>query len=205
MSGARRRARSAARLGVLLAGIVSVVATAAEPAPTPLSLPADLALTDHTGAPFTPRDVHGKVVLLAFGYTHCPDVCPMTLAVMAQTLRLLGKDVDRVAPLFVSLDPARDTPLVLAQYVRYFHPAIVGLTGTGRELKRVTSSLSTDFDIHGDVAGDRYTLDHTASLYVLDSQGRVASVVPFGLPAAFVRERVAGLLDDSGRGEQRAP
>jgi protein SCO1/2 len=196
MSGVDRRAAAALRLGVLLAGLVSVAATAAVPAQTTLRLPEDLALTDHTGAPFAVRDVRGKVVLLAFGYTHCPDVCPMTLSVMAQTLRALGTDVDRVAPLFVSLDPARDTPRVLAEYVRYFHPAIVGLTGTEQELKRLTSSLSTGFGVHGDVAGDRYTLDHTANLYVLDAQGRVASIVPFGLPADAVRERIAALLEN---------
>jgi len=202
MSWLHRCAAAALRLGVLLAGLVSAVATGGQ---APLRLPADLTLTDHSGAPFAPRDVNGKVMLLAFGYTYCPDVCPMTLSVMSQTLRALGTDVDRVAPLFVSLDPARDTPLVLARYVRYFHPAIVGLTGTEQELSRLTSSLSTDFAVHGDVAGDRYTLDHTANLYVLDAQGRVVSIVPFGLPADSVQERIAALLEDYRQGRQQAP
>jgi len=204
MSGVHR-ARAAIQLTVLVAVLASAVATAAQPAQAPLRLPADLALTDHTGAPFAPRDVNGRVMLLAFGYTHCPDVCPMTLSVMAQALRALGTDVDRVAPLFVSLDPARDTPLVLARYVRYFHPAIVGLTGTEQELKRLTSSLSTDFGAQGDTAGDRYTLDHTANLYVLDTQGRVVSIVPFGLPADSVRERIAALLENYRQGRQQVP
>jgi protein SCO1/2 len=129
----------------------------------------------------------------------------MTLAVMARTLRALGRDAERVAPLFVSVDPARDTPLVLAAHVGYFHPAIVGLTGAEQELKRLTSSLSTNFGVRGDVAGDRYTLDHTANLYLLDTQGRVASIVPFGLPADSVRERIAALLDDPRQGRRQAP
>lgn len=188
----RRGCGAAMCLIMLLTGLLGTGPAATQ---TRLLLPADLALTDHTGAPFTPRDTRGKVVLLAFGYTHCPDVCPMTLSVMAQTMRTLGTDADRVAPLFVSLDPARDAAPLLAQYVRYFHPAIVGLTGTERELKRLTSSLSTDFDVRGDLAGDRYTLDHTANLYLIDASGQVASIVPFGLPPAFLHDRVLALIN----------
>jgi protein SCO1/2 len=206
MSAVRRRGRSAALyLAVLLVDGLNAGADQVQPAQVPLVLPTDLELTAHTGAPFPLRGVPGQVTLLAFGYTHCPDTCPMALSVMAQALRALGSGVDRVLPLFVSLDPARDTPEVLAQYVGYFHPAIVGVTGPEQELRRLSSSLRAHFTRRGDVAGDRYTLDHTANLYVLDAEGRVASIVPFGLPVDAVRERVAALLGDAAQSGQRGP
>ncbi len=90
----------------------------------------DFSLTDHQGQPFALHDLRGKVVLLSFGYTYCPDVCPLNLSLSAQVIASLGERGRDVIPVFVSLDPKRDSPEVLARYVRYFHPAMIGLTGS---------------------------------------------------------------------------
>jgi len=134
------------------------------------------------------------VVLLSFGYTYCPDVCPLTLTISAQVVNKLGERGRDVIPVFVSLDPKRDSPEVLARYVRYFHPAMIGLTGSSEQLARVADLYKARFAFQGDLQGDRYTLDHTASLYVLNRSGEVASIVPFGLPIEHIVEQVEKLL-----------
>jgi protein SCO1/2 len=132
-----------------------------------------LSLTDHTGAPRTLADWKGKAVVLFFGFTQCPDVCPTTLATMADVVRRLGPDGDRVQVLFVTLDPERDTQAVLAPYVTAFDPRFVGLYGD----KDATAKAAREFKVfHQKVSGrtaESYTLDHTAASYVLDAQGRL--------------------------------
>ncbi len=154
----------------------------------------DFTLTDHEGRDFSLRDLEGKAVLLSFGYTYCPDVCPLTLSVSAWVVDALAElDMD-VVPVFVSLDPKRDTPDVLARYVKHFHPRMIGLTGSPEQLALVAERYSARFEINGDGWGDRYTLDHTSNLYVLDTRGELAAIVPYGLPAEHVAERVKRLL-----------
>lgn len=132
-----------------------------------------LALTDHTGAPRTLADWKGKVVVLFFGFTQCPDVCPTTLATMADVVKRLGPDGDRVQVLFVTLDPERDTQAVLAPYVTAFDPRFVGLHGD----KDATAKAAREFKVfHQKVPGrtpESYTLDHTAASFVLDREGRL--------------------------------
>ncbi|MFZ0789031.1 MAG: SCO family protein [Chromatiaceae bacterium] len=154
----------------------------------------DFSLTDHQGRPFSLEQLRGKVVLLSFGYTYCPDVCPLTLTISAQVVNNLGERGRDVVPVFISLDPKRDSPDVLAGYVHYFHPAMIGLTGSMERLTQVADQYKARFAIQGDVQGDRYTLDHTASLYVLNRSGEVASIVPFGLPIEHIVEQVEKLL-----------
>ncbi|MEZ5593493.1 MAG: SCO family protein [Gammaproteobacteria bacterium] len=89
----------------------------------------DFTLTDHNGQPYHLQQDQGKIILLSFGYTSCPDVCPLTLAVVTATLRQLGERAAQVRPLFISVDPQRDTPPLLKSYVEHFHPSIIGLTG----------------------------------------------------------------------------
>ncbi len=133
----------------------------------------DFHLVDPTGAPRSLADYRGKVVMLFFGYTNCPDECPATLAKMAQAVDRLGEDGKRVQGLFVTVDPARDTPAVLTQYVPAFHPTFVGLTGseatiaaTAKDFKVFSAAQKTDN--HGS-----YTVDHSSGIFVFDAQGRL--------------------------------
>jgi protein SCO1/2 len=140
----------------------------------------DFALTDQDGKPRTLADFKGKAVVIFFGYTHCPDVCPTTMAEMAAAMKELGPDADRVQVLFVTLDPERDTPAVLKQYVPAFDPRFIGLSGDQEATARVAKEFRVFYQkVPGKEAGS-YTLDHTAASYVFDPQGRVRLFVRHG-------------------------
>ena len=111
---------------------------------------ADFHLTDHNGKPRSLSDFRGKVVVLFFGYTHCPDVCPTTLAGLAQTLRLLGKDADRVQVLFVTIDPERDTRELLAKFVPAFDPSFLGLYGDAQATAEAAKNFRVSYQKHPD-------------------------------------------------------
>jgi cytochrome c peroxidase len=104
----------------------------------------DFTLTDHHGKSFNLTQLRGKIVLIFFGYTHCPDVCPTELARMAQLLKQLGDDADKVQGLFISVDPERDTPAILSQYVPYFHTSLIGLTGSQDQVQAVADAYRTN-------------------------------------------------------------
>jgi protein SCO1/2 len=141
----------------------------------------DFKLTDHNGKVRTMADFNGKVVALFFGYTHCPDVCPTTMADMARVMTKLGDDSKRVQVLFATLDPKRDTPELMAQYVPGFHPSFLGLTGDEATIKKTAK----DFKIYAQqVEGktkDSYTIDHTAGMFVFDPSGRLRLFVSYGM------------------------
>ncbi len=133
----------------------------------------DFTLTDAGGARRSLADYRGKVVVLFFGYTHCPDVCPATLAQLAQARRLLGTDADRVQVLFVTLDPERDTPQLLQRYVPAFDPSFVGLTGSRQQIEAAAREFKVFFQKVDGPTADSYTLDHSAGSFVFDPQSRV--------------------------------
>jgi protein SCO1/2 len=141
-----------------------------------------LALNDPAGQPKSLSDFRGKVVVVFFGYTHCPDVCPTTMLELKQVLRRLGAEASRIQVLFVTLDPTRDTGEVLAQYVPSFDPGFVGLRGS----EEATAAVAKDFKVfYQKVPGkspESYTLDHTAGLYLFDSQGRIRVFARPGKP-----------------------
>jgi cytochrome oxidase Cu insertion factor (SCO1/SenC/PrrC family) len=193
--GAARTTSRAWLLAVCLIG-APLLPGAGETDPAGQTIGGDFSLTDHRGRPFALHDLRGKVVLLSFGYTYCPDICPLNLSLSAQVIASLGERGRDVIPVFVSLDPQRDSPEVLARYVRYFHPAMIGLTGSREQLARVADLYKARFAIQGDPKGDRYTLDHSASLYVLDGAGALAAIVPYGLPAEHIAARIEPLLPD---------
>jgi protein SCO1/2 len=134
-----------------------------------------LALRDHDGKPRTLEDFQGKAVVLFFGFTHCPDVCPTTLAEVAQALKELGADAERVQVLLVTVDPERDTAQALRTYVTAFDPRFLGLRGDAAE----TQAVAKEFKIYYEKrkAGDTYTVDHSGQLYVLDTKGRLRLLV----------------------------
>jgi protein SCO1/2 len=138
----------------------------------------DFALADASGAPRSLADYRGKVVVLFFGYTHCPDVCPTTLARLVQARRALGPEAGRVQVLFVTLDPERDTPQLLARYVPAFDPTFVGLTGTQQQIDAAAREFKVFFQKVAGPSPDSYTLDHSSGSFVFDPQGHVRLYVP---------------------------
>jgi protein SCO1/2 len=137
-------------------------------------------LTDHTGKPRTLADFQGKVVVMFFGYTRCPDVCPTTMAELKQVLARLGEDAKRVQVLFVTLDPERDTQALLAQYVPSFDPTFLGLFGDADATAKVAREFKVFYQKVAGSRPDNYTLDHTAASYVFDIQGRLRLLVKHG-------------------------
>jgi protein SCO1 len=133
----------------------------------------DFALADTSGATRTLADYRGKVVVLFFGYTHCPDVCPTTLAQLAQARRMLGSDADRVQVLFVTLDPQRDPPQMLARYTLAFDPSFVALTGSEQQIQAAAREFKVFYQKVAGPTPASYTLDHSSGRFVFDSQGHV--------------------------------
>ncbi len=134
-----------------------------------------LELADHTGKPRRLEDWRGKAVVLVFGFTHCPDVCPTTLADIALALKELGNDAERVQVLMVSVDPERDTPEALAKYVTAFDPRFVALRGDLEATRKVAQEFKVYFEKRKQ--GESYTVDHSAQSYVIDPQGKLRLLV----------------------------
>jgi cytochrome oxidase Cu insertion factor (SCO1/SenC/PrrC family) len=152
-------------------------------------------LTDHTGKRVTDKDFRGSFMLVIFGFTYCPDVCPTELQLISTTLEKLGPKGNRVVPIFISIDPERDTPNQLAMYVKSFHPRLIGLTGTLDEVaaaakayrvyvKKVPDPKST--------AG--YTMDHSALIYLMGPDGAYRTHFTPGTSVDALAERLAKLL-----------
>jgi cytochrome oxidase Cu insertion factor (SCO1/SenC/PrrC family) len=156
------------------------------------------------GAPFTLTDQHGqrrnladfrgKLVLLYFGFTYCPDICPTDLMSVGNLIRSLGPKGDSVQPVFVTLDPERDRPEVLRAYVASFHPRFVALTGTADEIRRVATSYKVFFEKVRPAGVNTYLIDHSAYVFLLDREGRFITLFPPGTPqermAVMVREQL---------------
>jgi protein SCO1/2 len=140
---------------------------------TGLDYAKDFSLTDHNGKRRTLADFKGKVVVVFFGYTQCPDVCPTTMAELAGVLKQLGPDADRVQVLFITIDPERDTQELLAKYVPSFDPRFLGLRGDSAETAKVAKDFKVFYQKVPGKAPGAYTMDHTAGSYVFDSKGRV--------------------------------
>lgn len=153
---------------------------------------ADFKLTDHNGRPRTLRDFRGKVVVLFFGYMHCPDVCPTTMADLAQVMGKLGSDTDRVQVLFVTVDPERDTPELLAQYVPAFHPSFMGLYGDAQSTAEVAKAFNVMYQKQPTSAG--YNVDHSAGTFLIDPSGRVRLISPYGQRTDWLEQDIRLLL-----------
>ncbi|MBA3057038.1 MAG: SCO family protein [Gammaproteobacteria bacterium] len=154
----------------------------------------DFALTDHNGQPRTLKDFAGKVVVMFFGYVQCPDVCPTSMAELAEVKRLLGKDGERVQGLFVTVDPARDTPEVLKGYMAAFDPTFLALYTTPEKL----AALAKDYKVYyKKVEGPTptsYSMDHSAGSYVYDTQGKLRLYNRYGSGAAVLAADIKLLL-----------
>ena len=176
----RRRALRAAASGALALAVPWALAACGEKGPafkgsgiTGTHLGKDWTLTDFNGQPRTLASFTGKVLVVFFGYTQCPDVCPTSLAELADVMHKLGPDADKVQVLFITIDPARDTAEILKQYATTFDPRFLALRGTPEETRKVAAAFKAYYaKVPGKSgAADDYTMDHTAAFYLFDTKG----------------------------------
>lgn len=153
-------------------------------------------LTDHTGQTRRLADFKGKAVVIFFGYTQCPDVCPTTLSAMTEVLKLLGNDAGKVQVLFVTIDPERDTRELLAAYVPQFHPSFIGLSADLATTAATALEFKVFYQKQPGSSPKTYTVDHSANSYIYDPQGRLRLFVKHGEApekiAADIRVLLAG-------------
>lgn len=147
-------------------------------------------LTNHKGERVTDEAFRGKYMLVSFGYTSCPDVCPAELQLMANAMDLLGAKAEQVTPIFVTIDPERDTVPQMAGYVENFHPRMVGLTGTPEEIKEAAGAYRVFYAKAEGSAASGYLMDHSTFLYLMDPQGQYVTHFPYGI----TREKLADAI-----------
>jgi protein SCO1 len=143
--------------------------------PDPIPAPS-FELTSHEGATVGSDDFPGKVLAVFFGFTACPDVCPLTLSNLSRAFEEMGEEGHRVQVLLITVDPERDTPERLAGYLELFHPSFLGLTGTEAEIREVADAFGVFFAKVGE--GDQYTVDHSARTFIMDPLGRIPLTFP---------------------------
>jgi protein SCO1/2 len=153
------------------------------------------ALVDHTGAPRTDRDFRGKLLLIYFGFTYCADACPIDLHSIAGALDRLGPLAERVQPLFITVEPEKDTPDQLKSYVAQFHPRLIGLTGDPREVRKVLRAYKVYAAKTAPAQRDDPDIDHSSVVYLVDAAGKYVGYFPPGTPAdrmvEVVRQQLA--------------
>ena len=153
-------------------------------------------LTDHTGATRRLADYRGKVVVMFFGFTHCPDVCPTTLVETAEAMKLLGPKAEKVQVLFVTVDPERDTPEMLAKYVPAFDPRFVGLWGDPETISRTAKDFKVFYQKTQQSSTGSYSIDHTAGSYIFDQEGQLRLFTRYGVGAKALADDIGQLLAD---------
>lgn len=189
---------------IALAGMLSLGLVACTPAPMPPRFQAtditgapfahDFRLTDHTGQMRTLADFKGKAVAVFFGYTHCPDVCPTTLADFAAALKMLGSQGDRVQVIFVTVDPERDTPEVLRQFVPAFDPRFLGMYTDAASLRLLAKDYKIVYQKTAQKNPDDYLIDHSAGTYIYDPKGRLRLLMPYGSKPEAIAQDLKTLL-----------
>jgi protein SCO1/2 len=155
-------------------------------------------LPDADGRMRTLADFAGKLTVVFFGYTQCPDVCPITLSALVETKRLLGTDGDKLQAVFITVDPERDTPLLLKNYVSAFDPTFVALRGTPDEVAATAKEFKVFYRKAPGKTPESYTVDHTAASYVFDPQGKVRLYVRTDMPPADLAADLKALLKTTG-------
>ncbi|MEN9559909.1 MAG: hypothetical protein RLZZ502_1120 [Pseudomonadota bacterium] len=154
----------------------------------------ELTLSDHHGKPRTLADFKGKVVIVSFGFTHCPDVCPTTLATFAGVKQALAEKGKDLQVLFVTVDPERDTEALLRQYVPAFDPSFLGLRGSLAQTKSAADEFKVVYQKSAGASPSTYTVDHSTQSYVFDRQGRVRLLLPHQAPVAKITADLQQLL-----------
>ena len=173
-----------------------------EPGSVPIGGP--FSLTDHTGKTVTDKDFEGKYLLVFFGFTYCPDICPTTLSEIARTMDLLGDEAGAVQPLFITVDPERDTPEIMAEYVAAFHPAIIGLTGTLDQTAAVAKAYRLYYEKapaeEGQAIADsgNYTVNHQGNTYLMNPEGEYLRHFSYGTPPKEMAASIGRAIDKFG-------
>ncbi len=190
-------------LVVLVAGATIAVLVSDDVRDTVLGTPGDgtgianiggpFQLVDHTGKTVTEKDFLGKPTAMFFGFTHCPDVCPTTLYEMTTRLEELGADADKLNVAFVTVDPERDTPDLMADYISAFDPHISALTGTPEQVEKIVKEYKVYRRKVGKKEGE-YTRDHTATIYLMDADGKFAGTIAYGEAEDIVMAKLKRLV-----------
>lgn len=193
-------------LVTLLGAVGFANALADQPDPLAQRFGGPFALVTHDKRPVTEKNFHGRFMLVQFGYTHCPDICPTTLADLTVVMDELGALQDRVQPLFITVDPARDTPDVLAEYRASFHPSLVMLTGTELQIRAVAKA----YRVHRrkyllqsgatDTAND-YGVDHGSLTYLMGPDGTFRTLIPYGTPPEKIVQILRSYLAEASPGQ----
>ena len=196
-------------LGVLtlLAGLTPIAGCQREPASSspaagslaarpPLDFGGDFTLTNQDAQPFNLADVRGKPVLLFFGYTSCPDMCPMTMSRIMSARSLLGARGESVVTLFVSVDPKRDTPTRLKKYVGSFSGPLIALTGNEDDVKRVAAQYHASYE-YMNTESPNYLVNHTTAIFLIDPQGRLREYVGYDVEPQWLADGIRGMTAGS--------
>jgi len=152
-------------------------------------------LVGKDGKPVTDQDFRGRYMLVFFGFTHCPDICPAELQVMSTALDDLGSDADKVVPIFITLDPERDTPEAVNAYVENFGPNFVGLSGSPEAIAKAAKAYRVTYKKFQDESmGDNYSIDHSALVYLMGPDGQFVTHIPYGTPPEKMAETLRRYL-----------
>ncbi len=150
----------------------------------------------HNGHAVTEKDFLGKFLIVYFGYTYCPDVCPTGLTEISTAIDMIGSDADSVVPIFVTVDPERDTPEYLKEYISYFHPRMVGLSGTSKQISKIAKAYKVYFSKgdHASADPDDYIINHSAFAYLMGKDGKYLTHFSYGVSAQEIAKRVKEYL-----------
>jgi protein SCO1/2 len=186
-------------IGAIAGAAVLLVATPQEGQPVQSSgaalIGGPFSLVGADGKPVTDRDFRGRYMLIFFGFTHCPDICPAELQVIAQALEQLGDKAKKVVPIFITLDPERDTPEAMANYVKSFGPNFVGLTGSPEAIAAAAKAYRVAYSkVENKASAGDYSVDHSALAYLMDPEGRYVTHFSYGLSADQMAEKLEKLL-----------
>lgn len=183
---------------MLIVGIVFGISTSAfaDTATQKVTTGGRFILRTHLGKVVTDQDFSGKFMLVYFGYTYCPDVCPTSLLVMTQALNLIKKDAEYIQPLFITVDPQRDTMSVMKDYVGAFHPNMIGLTGSDASIKSVVKKYRVVVEKHSEDGADKddYSMDHTAAIFLMAPDGTYLQRFPYNTTGKQMAEKLSQLV-----------
>ena len=179
------------KIVILFIGLMPLIANSEE-----TKIGGEFELTSQFNQPYSSTVAHGKVVMLFFGFTHCPDVCPNTLSAVQTVLGQLGELAKLVQPIFISVDPERDNPEILKNYMQYFGNNFIALTGTPEEIDKVVEQFQGFYSYDGNIETGQYTVDHTSNLYIINTTGEVTNIIPYGLPPQVITDAVEKILNE---------
>lgn len=183
-------------LAVMLALAGSLTSAAATPPALESLFGGPFSLTDHTGVQRSDKDFRGKYMLIYFGYTTCPSICPANLQHMADALERLGDKAAGIVPIFVSIDPGRDRPEVVKEYVGHFGARFVGLTGSEMDVKAIAKAYRVHRRkvVDKDAEPQDYLVDHASITYLMGPDGKFRTLFPHNTPGKIIAERITGYL-----------